>query len=163
MEMNNDCTEDVLWTKSEEPQKMNVSETGLEYLKQTADWTKFMAVLGFIMLGMMIFSGGILATLSGVLPSDNELSYAYNDLGENGMMITGILYVVLGALMIIPYAYLNKFSNTCRKAIRNKEEQLLEDSFYFMKAYWKFLGIFTIAMISLMLIAVPVIFLVALF
>ena len=163
MEMNNDSTEDVLWTKSEEPQKMNVSETGLEYLKQTADWTKFMAVLGFIMLGMMIFSGGILATLSGVLPSGNELSYAYNDLGENGMMITGILYVALGALMIIPYAYLNKFSNTCRKAIRNKEEQLLEDSFYFMKAYWKFLGIFTIAMISLMLIAVPVIFLVALF
>lgn len=163
MEMNNDCTEDVLWTKSEEPQKMNVSETGLEYLKQTADWTKFMAVLGFISLGMMIFSGGILATLSGVLPSGNELSYAYNDLGENGMMITGILYVALGALMIIPYAYLNKFSNTCRNAIRNQEEQLLEDSFYFMKAYWKFLGIFTIAMISLMLIAVPVIFLVALF
>jgi hypothetical protein len=79
------------------------------------------------------------------------------------MMTTGILYVALGALMIIPYAYLNKFSNTCRNAIRNQEEQLLEDSFYFMKAYWKFLGIFTIAMLSLMLIAVPVIFLVALF
>jgi len=163
MEMNNDCNQDVPWTRSEEPQKMTVSETGLEYLKQTADWTKFMAVLGFIMLGMMIFSGGILATLSGVLPSDNELSYAYNDLGENGMMITGILYVVLGALMIIPYAYLNKFSNTCRNAIRNQEELLLEDSFYFMKAYWKFSGIFSIVMISLMLLVVPVIFLIALF
>lgn len=79
------------------------------------------------------------------------------------MMITGILYIVLGAVMIIPYAYLNKFSNTCRKAIQNQEEQLFEESFYFMKAYWKFLGIFTIAMISLMLIAVPVVFIAAMF
>jgi hypothetical protein len=142
---------------------MTVSETGLEYLKQTADWTKFMAVLGFISLGMMIFSGGILATLSGILPSGNELSYAYNDLGENGMMITGILYVVLGAVMIIPYAYLNKFSNICRNSIRNQEEQLLEESFYFMKSYWKFLGIFTIVIISLVLIAVPVLFLFLMF
>ena len=163
MEMNNDCNQDVPWTRSEEPQKMTVSETGLEYLKQTADWTKFMAVLGFISMGMMIFSGGIITTLSSVLPSSSGLNNAYNNFGENGMMITGILYIVLGAVMIIPYAYLNKFSNTCRKAIQNQEEQLFEESFYFMKAYWKFLGIFTIAMISLMLIAVPVVFIAAMF
>ena len=134
-------------------QVLEVTENGKKYLKTTSSWTNFMAIFNFIAIAFMILCG-IMVLLTGKFL--DGASYG-STLPFNGFFsFIGLLYIVLAGIMIFPALYLLRFSQQTIKALANQDTLSMEDAFKNMKAYWKFTGIFTITMIALCIIMIPV-------
>ena len=115
------------------------------YLSETAKWAKFLAILGFIMIGLFV----ILMLVGGAAAFTS-----FNDMGySSGFGTTQIIVAVLIlALAIIPYIYLYRFAVKMQVALRNNDQANLTASFANLKSCYKYVGIFTIVILSLYLI-----------
>ncbi|HOF45553.1 MAG TPA: hypothetical protein PLB66_06805 [Bacteroidales bacterium] len=139
---------------------IKISEQAQNYLLTTSNWTKFFAIINFIGIALMILVGAMLLVMSKFIDQfQAPSSYNLPTTQGNIFFIIGILYILIGAILIVPFAYLNRFSNSCRRAIMLENEAEMEDSFYFMKVFWKFIGIFIIVYISLILLVLPLLML----
>ena len=132
---------------NQDTQVMEVTENAKKYLKTMSSWTNFMAILSFIGIGFMVLSG--LWMLNANIDIDTMffgyLSWFYR--------FMGVFYIVTAVIMILPVLYLLRFSQKTKQALVNQDSLVMEDAFKNMKDYWKFLGIFTIVMIALCIIA----------
>lgn len=116
------------------------------YLNETAKWAKFFAILGFIACGFFalfaIFGGSVMST-------------AYNRYGMEGATspITGaiftIVYLPFAVLMFFPCLYQFRFATRLKGAIRNNDQELLNNSLKNQRLYFRFTGILTIIGLSL--------------
>lgn len=129
----------------------NLSITNLSesYLLSAAKWSKFLAIVGFIMIGFMVIFGvsfmGIFKTLgeyqnTSMVPMMGAMSYMW------------IIYIILGAIYFFPTYYLLIFANKTKQALVEKNQILLEEGFKNMKRLAKFVGILTIVIIVLYVI-----------
>lgn len=135
-------------------QDLNIFEGGLDerskaYLLETTRWTKFLAIMGFIFLGIMLLIALAMFTMG---------SYAYSQLsGFGGMggyfgMGMGLLYVLIAVLYLYPIISLLKFSTNMKAGIQTNNGELITEGFRHQKNLYKFLGILTIITIALYLI-----------
>ncbi len=116
--------------------KMTITPQIKTFLKETAKWGKFLAIVGFIMIGFFvvfaIFAGTI---MSGVL---SEMS---GPSAVSGGMIT-VIYLLLGLIYFFPVLYLYRFSVKMQTALKNDDQEFLASSFENLKSCYKFMGIF---------------------
>ena len=123
---------------------MELSQESKQHLNETRKWTFFLAIVGFVFIGLMV----ILSVSMGAV---------LNELGDSSEMpfptsFIGAIYLVMGALYFFPIYYLFKFSTHMKQALVYKQEQNIEDAFRNMKSHYKFMGIFTIVIFSIYLI-----------
>ncbi|HTE26433.1 DUF5362 family protein [Flavitalea sp.] len=125
--------------------ELHVDHSGSSFLREIAKWSKFLSIVGFIMIGLMllviVFAGSTMATMfSGT---------AYGASGE----LFGMIYIgVVAAIMLIyffPCLYLFKFATKMQVALRNNDQDTLNASFENLKSCFKFMGIFTIICLAL--------------
>jgi NADH:ubiquinone oxidoreductase subunit 5 (subunit L)/multisubunit Na+/H+ antiporter MnhA subunit len=143
-------------TFNEEVAALQLTENSKEYLRTTAKWTKFMAVISFIGIGFLALSGLILTLTGFFIPYDTL----------NGMMlfplgITGVIYFILSLVIIIPTLYLYRFSQKTIESLESNNSETLESAIENMKSYWKFNGILTIVSIALCVLVVPIVLIIA--
>lgn len=150
--MENNTNTNELQPKSlieNEFENLKISDMAESYLMTTVKWSKFLAILGFIMIGFMVIFGvsfmGIFKTLgeyqnTSMVPMTGAMSFMW------------IFYVILGALYFFPTYYLLLFANKTKQGLVEKNQTLLEEGFRNMKRLAKFVGILTIVMISLYVI-----------
>jgi MFS family permease len=130
-----------------------VEFTDIEIEKETLDnldtarkWSMFIAIMGFIFLGLMIVIGIIAGTF---------LS-AFNS-GETGPGLPeSIMLVILFALGVVyffPVLFLFRFSKHTAHAVQNKDKNELNKAFRNLKLYFIYLGILLIIVISLYILA----------
>jgi len=123
------------------------------YLRETAKWAKFLAILGFIMCGLLailaIFAGSLMSTAFGSM-SDGT--------GMSGMILT-IIYLIIAIIYFFPCLYLFHFANKMQRALRQNDQFFLTDSFKNLKSCYKYMGILMIIVLSFYVI----IFIVAMF
>ncbi len=121
---------------------LNFEPQTLNYFSEAAKWGKFLSIIGFIFCGLMvllgIFAGSTLAALGG--------SEAVSMIG--GGFFTAF-YIIIAIIWVMPFVYLYNFSSKMQVAIRNNDQQTLNHSIKNLKSLFKFLGIFTIIMLSL--------------
>src|SRR5688572_23259299 len=111
-----------------------VSPIASEYLKETGRWGKFLAIVGFCAVGLMVVGGlfaGTIFSLMGSAPSDMPFP---------GFML-GVIYAVLGLLYFFPIYYLFKFSTNLKAALISRNNQLLDSAFENLKSHYKYIGI----------------------
>ena len=108
-------------------------------LNSAAKWGKFLAIVGFVFIGLMILGGIVVQTM---MPSFS--SYGYGSLALKYM---GIVYLVLAIILFFPCLYLLKFSNKMQEAIRTSSQESLDNAFVNLKAMFKFYGIVTIVIL----------------
>ena len=127
-----------------------ITEAGKKDLLTTAKWSKFYAVLSFIGVGILVLMG-ILLLVSGhfMAQLEPELSVAM-------LAPLGLVYIVMGGVLVMPSLYLWQFSQKAEQAIANTNTEMMEKALNQMKSYWKFIGIFTIVMLAVSLLMVPV-------
>ena len=118
------------------------------YLSETAKWAKFLSILGFIMLGlfvilMLVGGASTFTTFQGMGMDDESTAF-----GAVGIVVM----LIILALCIIPYVYLYKFAVKMQVALRNNDQANLTSSFSNLKSCYKYVGIFTIIILSLYLI-----------
>jgi len=126
------------------PIKLN--EEAIRSLTETRKWTTFFGVLGIIAISFMMLSAAIMTF---VLPMMNE----GNDLGFPPVFI-GLLYLILGGLLVLPVLYLMRFGAMTRKALLMSDEQLMGNALRNLSLYFRVVGIFSIVMISLYILMI---------
>ena len=114
------------------------------YLQETAKWTYFLSILGFIFLGLMVLGSLVVGMMFGSMT--RELGY-----GNSGGLIT-LLYLGGALLYFFPVLYLFKFSTKAQTALRSGNEGELTDAFQNLKSHYKFVGILTIVLLGFYLL-----------
>jgi hypothetical protein len=124
------------------------------YLATAAKWGKFLAILGFISMGFVILAGLAMGLIFSVMGDKME--------GMGGLMsastssFVSILYIIIGVITGIPLYFLNSFSNNVTKAIRNNNTTTMTTALRRLKSLFAFIGIYTVAMIAIYIIAILV-------
>jgi hypothetical protein len=111
-----------------------VSPLASGYLNETGKWSKFLAILGFCFIGLIVVAGLFAGTIFSAMNS--ELPYP-------GFMM-GVIYIVMGLLYFFPMYYLFKFSTQVRAALMRKDSRELDSAFENLKSHYKYIGIFMI-------------------
>ena len=113
-----------------------------EFLKETAKWTKFLAILGFVGIGLMVLGSLVMLFAPSSLMSNGDFPFG-------GKIFMMLLYLAFAVLYYFPISYLYQFSENTKKAIENNDNNAIRDAFEFLKSHYKFIGILTIIMLSL--------------
>ncbi len=117
------------------------------FLLETAKWSKFLAIIGFIMVGFMVIMGLSFGSIMGVIASmDSSTSMAMEMIP---MGLFGVFYVILALIYFFPIWYLFKFATKMKNALLTDDESELTEAFSNLKSHYKFVGILTIIMLSL--------------
>ena len=124
--------------------ELNLPPVILGFLKETSTWTYFLSILGFIGIGLMILGGLFFSLAMNLMPGGNP----YAGLGVD-MSYFGIIYVAMALIYFFPVLYLFNFSRKMKRALISNNNEELIGAFSNLKSHYKFIGIFTIIVISL--------------
>lgn len=119
--------------------QLTVSPLASGYLNETGKWGKFLAIIGFCVIGLIVmmglFAGTLFSSMDAVLPFPG--------------FVMGLMYVLIGLLYFFPVYYLFKFSSKVRTALLTKNTQELDAAFENLKSHYKFIGILMIITLSI--------------
>lgn len=118
-----------------------------EFLKETAKWTKFLAILGFVGIGLMVLGSLVMLFAPSSLMSNGDFPFG-------GKIFMMLLYLAFAVLYYFPISYLYQFSENTKKAIENNDNNAIRDAFEFLKSHYKFMGILTIILLSFYVIMI---------
>ncbi|WP_163514870.1 DUF5362 family protein [Gelidibacter japonicus] len=124
--------------------ELNLPPAILGFLKETSTWTYFLSILGFIGIGLMILGGLFFSLALNLMPGGNP----YAGLGVD-MSYFGMIYVVIALFYFFPVLYLFNFSRKMKSALSSNNNDELTAAFSNLKSHYKFIGIFTIVIISI--------------
>ncbi|HEY8895155.1 MAG TPA: hypothetical protein VIM79_10085 [Niastella sp.] len=116
------------------------------HLTQTAKWAKFLAIVGFVGCGflliMVLFLGSMATSLS-----------AFGGVPSSAGFAQVLLLVAMVVLYFFPCLFLLQFANKMLLAIRNNDQYNLTASFRQLKLCFKYIGIVTLVVISIYVLA----------
>lgn len=115
-----------------------------DYLYETSKWGKFLAILGYIGLGLLILIA-IGMMLGGAMIS--QFSQTKFPVG-----IMGGVYIVMAIVYYFPVSFLHKFSNRIRQGLDLNNMTDITYGFKNLKSLYKFTGIATIVVLSLYIV-----------
>ncbi|WP_412463926.1 hypothetical protein [Flavobacterium mekongense] len=122
--------------------ELHLNQTALDYLRESAKWSMFLAILGFVGVGFLALMAIIMTSVMSAMPETP---------GPFGAVkgIVSILYIVIAVIYLFPIYYLYRYASNTKKAIYSKDSALLTDALGALKSHHKFLGIAAIIIISL--------------
>ena len=126
-----------------------IDQSSRAHLYEAAKWAKFLAIVGFVMCGLIvvvaIFAGSIFAMLSN----------SYNEGYRSSAALTGgmgaflaIFYIGIAILCFLPYLFLFRFATRMKTALNTNDQLTLNTSFQNLKIMFRYVGILTIVMLS---------------
>lgn len=130
-----------------ETKKIEIDHEIISNLNSTRKWTMFLAILGFIFLGFIIVFGLIAGTFLSTFKS-NEVNLGIPE----SLMI--ILFIVIAAIYFFPVYFLFQFSRHTSKAVETLDKQDLNKAVKNLKAYFTYIGIMAIVVISIYIMAI---------
>jgi uncharacterized membrane protein YjgN (DUF898 family) len=122
---------------------LNLDPVSKTYLQDAARWGKFLAVVGFVIIGILIVFGIIVTAL------DPDSIY-YNDPDVDQNMYAGtmagtiIAFLIMGLVYFFPCLYLLRFSNKMKAALISNDQETLNHSFKNLKSLMRYTGILTL-------------------
>ena len=121
------------------------------YLLETSKWSKFLAIVGYIGMGLLILIGIAVTIGFSILSSVSHFGFP--------MGILGVVYILLGVLYFFPINYMYKFSVHLTQGFKSNNQQSVNYGFENLKSLFKFTGIFTIVVLSIyaliIIVAIP--------
>lgn len=125
-----------------ELEQLTLTSRAKGFLKETAKWCKFLSILGFIGLGLLFLSSFFISTIYGSMPKATSMPF------NLGTAMT-IFYILMIVIYIFPLYYLYQFSVKLKKAVTSKDDEVLANAFEMLKSHYKFVGVFTIIILSI--------------
>ena len=127
--------------------EMHLNASALEFLKESAKWSKFLAIMGFVGIGFMVLAAIFMGAVMSMIPTAAQ-STEFNPLGAMKGFLS-VFYLIIAAIYYFPVYYLYKYANDTKNAIQNNDSELLSTGLGFLKSHHKFLGIMMIVILSL--------------
>jgi hypothetical protein len=135
--------DEILPVTIEEPagqRKMELGDEALKTLNKTRKWTMFLAVCGFIFLGLIIVIGLLTGTF---------LSAFYKSSRDPGLpdllLVAG--FIVSAVLNFFPVFFLYRFSTWSHSAVTTRDPAHLLKALRYLKRFFIFIGALIIAAI----------------
>jgi hypothetical protein len=129
--------------KQTENYENQLTTAAVGFLQESAKWSKFMAIIGFIGIGLMVLVSLFMAIGFSAMDASTmpELPFP--------MSVFSIIYVLFAAIYFFPVYYLYQYATKTSAALYSKNKQLLADGLENLKSHHKFLGIFTLILVCL--------------
>ncbi len=122
------------------------------FLLKAAKWGKFLAILGFIVTGLMLIAGILMSFVIGMLPEEMiPLNMPFS------ARIISFVYIVIAGISIIPVFFLNSFCNNAMKAVNLSNTENMTASIRSLKNLFVFVGISTIVILAFYTIIIIVV------
>jgi len=125
--------------------QLSFTEKSKRFLSEAGKWGKFISILGFIGIGLMVIFAIFAGTMFSNLPGGEELPFPG--------AVFSLIYLVIAALYVFPVLYLFRFSTKIREALNSNNEATLEYAFENLKSHYKFVGILAVVMIGIYILA----------
>lgn len=122
--------------------QLEVDESIRVYLAETCKWGKFLAIVGFVFIGLMVIGGiAITSVLGEVLQKTAGMPFNFRWFG--------LIYAVIGGIALFPTLYLFRFSTKTGAAVRTLDQMSLQEGISNLKSLFKFYGVFTAIVLGL--------------
>src|SRR6185369_17044845 len=92
---------------------LQVDQTAQSQLKETAKWAKFLSIVGFVMCGLLVLLGILMATVMSRFSSSSSMGGLAGGMGA----IVSIFYIAFAILYFFPCLNLFRFSIKAQSAI----------------------------------------------
>lgn len=138
-------------TAPETPNTLSLNAEIKNYLSETAKWGKFLGILGFIIVGLMVVFSlfmGLFMNRLPVNPMQNQ-----SPMGNFGGLFMAVYLLLIALLYFFPSFYLYKFATKTRSALVNNDSVDFAEAFSKLKSFFKFWGIFTIIALTFYIVA----------
>lgn len=117
----------------------SISPTMGANLKEAARWCRFLAIVGFIMMGLLLIGGAvaaptIISLFNSVMPTPFPL--------VTGALIAIVVVIVLFGVFL--YSLLYRFATNTRRAIEINDEALFVKGLRSLKIYFIIYGILAV-------------------
>lgn len=133
------------------------------YLMETARWGKFLAILGYIGLGFLfVLSMFMMFGMSFLSNSLSEMSGLYQTQSLSFVSI-GIMYIFIIAIYFFPIYFLHIFSLRVKSGLLTNNAEDVEMAFKNLKSLFKFMGVVSIVVLSIYILALLIIVPVAIY
>jgi len=126
---------------------LKITAESVSYLASAAKWAKFLAIVGFVFVGLFV----IIAIISGAMMS--SISSIYGGSGISGAALM-VIYLLIALIYFFPVLYGFKFATNLQSAIESNNTPSLTESFKYLNKYCQFMGILMI--IALVLIGISI-------
>ena len=135
--------------------RLGIDPSSKAHLAEAARWARFLAIVGFIMCGLIVllgvFAGSIFSSFSGRLGSDFG---GASEMGGGLRAMLSVIYILGALLYFFPCLFLFRFANLMKAAIATDEQENLNKSFQNLKVMFRYVGILTIIVLTLYLIGI---------
>lgn len=131
---------------------LSLNDLAINSLRESAKWTMFLSIVGFIFIGLMLI-GGLFTIVSLSAVPDEPTFGSYSPFGALKSFI-GIFYIIMAAVYFFPILYLYKYSKGTKEALNFNNSEVLAEALANLKSHHKFLGIMTIVILSLYVLAI---------
>ncbi|MGI9545312.1 MAG: DUF5362 family protein [Cyclobacteriaceae bacterium] len=116
---------------------LGLTPSAKSYLMETAKWAKFLSIVGFIMIGILVIFAFVFGTVMSNMPEFDEIpGFA----GIGGTFIT-VIYLIMALLYFFPTLYLFRFATKTKAALEGSNTDGLSGGLENLKSTFKFMGI----------------------
>ncbi len=116
---------------------ISIPQESIHFFKETGKWTKLLAILGFIFIGLMVLAALTMGTLMSAFGGDDSI------MPFSGVAF-GAVYLIMALIYYFPVMYLYKFSKNIKRAFVTMDAQSFNTAIESLKSHYKYIGIFTV-------------------
>jgi len=128
-----------------EEKTFQLNNQSILYIRETAKWAKFLSILGFLFIGLIVVLGVLMGVFLPILNDNPDVSTLGASFGGGAIMS---IYILIAVVYFFPILYLYRFAKKIITAVDENDESYLESGFMNLKSMFKFMGILSIIMIA---------------
>lgn len=133
---------------------LQIDASGKAHLSEAATWARFLAIIGFIFLVLMVFYGFWMVTMMDSVMGELGGGIYGNDMLSGAGTMIAVLYLVIAIIYFFPLMFTLRFANKMKQALATNDQVVLNDSLKNLKITLRYLGILTIIALVFVIIAV---------
>ncbi len=125
-----------------------------EYAAQMKPWVRLMSVLSFLGAAFMILVGAGFAFLGTIAESAaQDASVGVGRFGGVGGAVFGVFYALMGLLYVPPGLFLHRTASAIGRMKTGDPAPALETLLKSQKSFWRYVGVMTIIVLCLTVLA----------
>ncbi|MCX6230277.1 MAG: DUF5362 family protein [Bacteroidetes bacterium] len=117
------------------------------YLYETAKWAKFLAILVFVVIGLIVIFSLFMMIAGSSIGS-------FSQLGAFGAAAVGLVYLIIAILYFFPAYYLFNAAKHLKNALNTNNQVLFAAGFKNLKSHYRFVGIMMIVVLAIYAIVI---------
>ena len=125
---------------------MQLSDQAKKYLLEASKWANFIAIFGFIAIGLLIIMSFSIGSIMANLPEGS--------LGGISPKFFSFFYLIAAGIYFIPVFFLFQFAQKTKQALLEDDHNLLTFGFKKLRSHYKFIGVLIIVFIVFYLLLI---------